>query len=426
MKKILLALLLAASLLFSTSAMNVGAIQSNPTQLLVLGDSVASGYGLSTGESSYGNQLAAAFGLSTGNSKYQNLAVNGDTTDNFLAKLNDVSSTVASAVPSADTIVISIGGDDVLDPFISDMKTALGLSSNAANTDLEAAIAKNPTTAMTTIAATLNSTTVEAQFTTAVQTFATNYASIITAIRKSNSTANLYVQTIYNPFSGVAGMAALSTFTDSVLRQMNTVIKEYAPSANYKALDVYSAFSGKALTLTNIASFDIHPNEAGHTVIFNTAYTAITGEPYSTVGTIYSAHVKSIGWQKFVEDGAEVGTEHQSKRVEAVQIKLTGSLPAGAKITYQAHVQSKGWMTPVSNGVTAGTTGKSLRMEALRITLSSMSGYEVKYRAYVQGIGWMSWQTATNGLDISKAAVAGTTGKSLRLEALEIQIMKIS
>jgi uncharacterized protein YjdB len=65
-------------------------------------------------------------------------------------------------------------------------------------------------------------------------------------------------------------------------------------------------------------------------------------------------------------------------------------------------------------------------VEAVKITLSGLAGYEVQYMAYVQGIGWTSWQTTTNGTAVSNAAVAGTTGKSLRLEAIEIKIVKVA
>lgn len=96
-----------------------------------------------------------------------------------------------------------------------------------------------------------------------------------------------------------------------------------------------------------------------------------------------------------------------------------------AKITYQAHVQSYGWMPPVSNGGIAGTTGQSLRIEALKITLSGIPGYEVQYRAQVQCKDWLPWQTTPNGTAITSSALAGTTGQSLRLEALEVKIVKI-
>jgi len=85
-----------------------------------------------------------------------------------------------------------------------------------------------------------------------------------------------------------------------------------------------------------------------------------------------------------------------------------------------------GWLNPVSDGQTAGSTGQSCRMEAIKITLSGLPGYEVQYRVHVKHLGWLSWQTTANGTDISKAAVAGTTGQARRLEAIEVRIVKAS
>jgi uncharacterized protein YjdB len=64
-------------------------------------------------------------------------------------------------------------------------------------------------------------------------------------------------------------------------------------------------------------------------------------------------------------------------------------------------------------------------MEAIKITLSGMPGYQVSYRAHVQKLGWLPWQKVKNGTNIDKAGVAGTTGKGLRMEALEIKIEKV-
>jgi hypothetical protein len=161
-------------------------------------------------------------------------------------------------------------------------------------------------------------------------------------------------------------------------------------------------------------------------VIANTTSTSTTTTPTNNIGVTYSAQVQHIGWQSFVSDGAQAGTTGKALRLEGVKINLTGNVPQGAKITYQAQVQKLGWMSAVSNGALAGTVGKALRLEALKITLSGMSGYEVEYRAQVQGAGWQKWQVSKNGTSIASAAIAGTTGKGLRLEAIEIKIVKIS
>lgn len=43
-----------------------------------------------------------------------------------------------------------------------------------------------------------------------------------------------------------------------------------------------------------------------------------------------------------------------------------------------------------------------------------------------RGKGWSTWQSTANDTDISKAAVSGTTDKSLRFEAIEVKIVKIT
>ena len=55
-----------------------------------------------------------------------------------------------------------------------------------------------------------------------------------------------------------------------------------------------------------------------------------------------------------------------------------------------------------------------------------MPGYEVEYKVQVQSYGWQDWRTTENGTDISDAAVAGMVGKSKRLEAIEIKVVKTS
>ncbi|WP_211275662.1 MULTISPECIES: hypothetical protein [Actinoplanes] len=94
-----------------------------------------------------------------------------------------------------------------------------------------------------------------------------------------------------------------------------------------------------------------------------------------------------------------------------------GTLPASAQpappgryVCYEAHVQNVGWQGRQCNGGVAGTTGQSLRLEAITITGGGVGA--LCYEAHVQNVGWQSRRC--NG------EVAGTTGQSLRLEALTI------
>lgn len=278
MGKRLLSMIILVSFALSVAAMNVSAKTTKPTNLLILGDSISTGYGLSgdkTTSKSFGNLLAKAFGL-TGKT-YTNLAVNGATSADLLS----VVSGHLKSVSSSDTIMISIGGNDVLGVFVSNIKTALGLPAGATIGQLQLALLTT-SNAVTLISTQLQKAEVQAQFVAAQADFTKNFNSTITAIKAANPTARLYVQTVYNPFDDVPDFSKYVKPLDSITSALNTAIQKGAAAGKYTIIDTYSAFKGKSLTLTNIASFDIHPNEAGHFVIFNAAYTAITGKKYIT------------------------------------------------------------------------------------------------------------------------------------------------
>ena len=115
-----LLLTMASVLLLSVLLCSVAASQTEETKpqtLLALGDSLTTGYGLANytpGGSpylcnSYINQIAKAMGLEGGQT-YINRAVNGDRSAD-LAKLLP---SLENEVKSADMIIITIGGNDLL------------------------------------------------------------------------------------------------------------------------------------------------------------------------------------------------------------------------------------------------------------------------------------------------------------------------
>ena len=87
---------------------------------------------------------------------------------------------------------------------------------------------------------------------------------------------------------------------------------------------------------------------------------------------------------------------------------------ARMNLQYQVHVQNYGWSTFVQNGEPVGTTGKSLRLEAVLINFFDGSKNMLQYRAHVQNFGWLDWQRS--------GGIAGTVGQNLRLEAIQIQL----
>lgn len=68
------------------------------------------------------------------------------------------------------------------------------------------------------------------------------------------------------------------------------------------------------------------------------------------------------------------GTTGQSKRLEAIQIKLTGDMSNKYDVYYRVHAQTYGWLDWAKNGTSAGTEGLAKRLEAIQIVLVEKGG----------------------------------------------------
>lgn len=83
-------------------------------------------------------------------------------------------------------------------------------------------------------------------------------------------------------------------------------------------------------------------------------------------------------------------------------------------VWYKAHVQNVGWQNTVVNGDLAGTTGKALQIEAMQIDVSDSAQFSIEYNAYVKSLGWVGVQR--DGQTI------GTTGQNLPMYGICIAI----
>lgn len=88
-----------------------------------------------------------------------------------------------------------------------------------------------------------------------------------------------------------------------------------------------------------------------------------------TGGITYQTHVSDIGWQGWKSDGDVSGTTGQARKIEAIQIKLTGEMGKYCDIYYRAHVTNFGWLGWAKNGESAGTSGYSYKLQALEIKI---------------------------------------------------------
>lgn len=82
--------------------------------------------------------------------------------------------------------------------------------------------------------------------------------------------------------------------------------------------------------------------------------------------------------------------------------------------SYQTQIQNIGWQDWKSKESLSGTTGKSLRLEGIKIQISDIANLGVSYQTHVQNEGWQDW--------VTDGAVSGTEGDSLRLEAIRIKL----
>lgn len=156
----------------------------------------------------------------------------------------------------------------------------------------------------------------------------------------------------------------------------------------------------------------------------------LTGQLASQYSVYYRVHIQNAGWTAYAKDGAIAGSSGMAYRIEAIQIQLVkkgAAAPTASgnkfaylykpNLQYQAHVQNIGWQAPVKDGALAGTSGRSLRVEALKISIPNqpqgLSG-NVVYQTQVQNIGWQS--------AVSNGAVAGTSRRALRLETLNVKL----
>lgn len=101
--------------------------------------------------------------------------------------------------------------------------------------------------------------------------------------------------------------------------------------------------------------------------------------------------------------------------MEALEAQLDWYGHSGS-IELRGHVSNVGWQQ-WSKGH-CGTTGKSERLEAVQIRLTGEAAekYDIWYCAHVSGIGWLDW--ACNG------AAAGSAGKGRVIEAVKVVLVE--
>ncbi len=250
--------------------------------LVILGDSISTGYKLDgyissptpEAKDSFVNLLAEQTGLTA-----VNLAVDGLKSEALLNAvktiLEDKNSVQYKALDSANVISVTIGGNDLLVELYVEVGTALGLDVTSAT--LKTDVMKTVAAAFTTndLVTLIKVNSALTALTTKVEpiskAYADNLTQIITALKSVNPTATIVLQTIANPYKGIIG---ISETVEAGADAFNKIIMDGAASGAYVVADVYKAFNASSATLTNVTNpatyLDPHPNKDGHALIAQT------------------------------------------------------------------------------------------------------------------------------------------------------------
>lgn len=234
----------------------------------VIGDSIASGYGLS--EYASGNNYSAldSFGnlLGAESEDYRNYAADGKRSDELIAEFYDKSDPLTDSVRNTDNVIISIGGNDFLKPMLDAIKMQA-----LTDTDFFLSILNGEISAggISEYSNKILQSTLEAAKNVNVEDTVNNIRGIADIISELAPNAKIIILTVYNPFAGNVLLSAVSEVAEDKLAELNTGIKSLE-GGNIFAADIYEAFKGHESEYTNIGRLDIHPNSAGHYKIYET------------------------------------------------------------------------------------------------------------------------------------------------------------
>lgn len=234
-----------------------------PPRMLFLGDSIAAGYGLEGYEKgdnyncrSYSNILRDKYSAELADKcghEMVNEAISGATSADLLELVR--SGKLDGVLADSDAIVVSIGGNDLLG-LVTQLFGSLGYSFESSSFDLGS---------FDIISAISELTSMGSEADAALDGFDENLKAISSEINERTDGV-LYIQTLYNPFEYFDSFSQLTEFSEEKIGRFNQIVTDNA-DGSYKIVDVASVFDGQCGDVTNIKSFDIHPNFIGHQLI---------------------------------------------------------------------------------------------------------------------------------------------------------------
>lgn len=269
--------------------------------IVVLGDSIARGYGLQNVERErYSALLSDLLKECYERVDITNYGIDGQTGKELADSL---ASNPPAELSGADAVIISIGGNNMLTRLgelfkdsdmlkegaveaLKEYFTNLLATDAVGKSRFEAAAAKI-SQMVSSINSVFESENFKSLLNDAVSKLRDELPAIVSAVREAGA-KRILVQTIYNPYydtvislRGVDGKLDLATRGEQAVAELNNVIRELADENGYEIVEIHDAFSASLDRLTNagidlssaVSGFplnfgvDPHPNAAGHRLI---------------------------------------------------------------------------------------------------------------------------------------------------------------
>lgn len=292
-RKIAMLVLSAVLFIGISSPIETSAKDKKDFTYVSLGDSIATGYGLPDyvpgveSRSAYTSLLKQDIGATD----MVNFAVDGMNSTQLLQALNNETkgSLMYDKLLNAKIITLTIGSNDVLQPFLGVLANEFGADVRDLNKIITDLLNSGETGQLELIAKfeNLNRETTGLRnnkaLNTGVEMFSKNFPEIIKKLKAISPNAEIYVTNIYNPYEEVEFKNPINQTT---ILDLDSIAEEYTDKLNdvfssnsldYSLIDIENkfndAFTDKSMKhpLVNVDianyNFDPHPNLLGHTVI---------------------------------------------------------------------------------------------------------------------------------------------------------------
>lgn len=359
-------------------------------QIIGLGDSISTGYGLADKNGSFLNLISKNTGMTVSNA-----AIDGATSEVVLGLL--ASGKLDAQLAGADVVTMTIGGNDMMAVFyqmIADTyNAASGDSLAALDVPLILADPTNEKNAAVTQAALGilmgGYDQVKPAFTAALSSIGENVKSIASYIKAKNPNATILIANQYNPYKWLEGAYSMvALFFNQAVLDLNSVLASAESGAGtlYTVVDVYTAFAASEENLCNATSLplnlDFHPNAKGHEVLSTLFGNEIDqGEPedpqtapvvqdvYATGNTVYaqlSQEVEGFEGYDFV-----IGAQDCIETKEYVQV-CKNQTDTGAEFYYipegTYYVYCHAWVKDENNIKQFGDWSEGYQVQVIAVT----------------------------------------------------------